>query len=102
MNKQEVIDKLYDKLNTKGRRYPKRELVSIIDPFLESIKEALEEGNEFRLANFGKFMVKAKNARKYYNIQTGKTDFTPEKKVVFFTNIVVLAQPWKMEIRQNQ
>lgn len=84
MNKQEVIDKLFDKLRSGGCRYPKWELVSIIDPFLEVIKESLEEGNEVRLTNFGKFIAKTKKGRKYYNIQTGAIAFTPDKRMIAF------------------
>lgn len=84
MNKQEIIDRLFDKLRTGGCRYPKWELNSIIDPFLEVIKETLAEGQEIRLPNFGKFAIKVQRGRKYYNIQTGKMGFTPDKRVIAF------------------
>lgn len=84
MNKQEIIDKLFDKLRSGGCRYPKWELISIIDPFLEVIKETLEEGDEVRLMNFGKFVVKTKKGRKYYNIRTGAIGYTPDKRMIDF------------------
>ena len=84
MNKQEIIDRLFDKLRNSGCRYPKWELIQIIDPFLEVLKESLEEGNEIRLTNFGKSVVKAKKGRKYYNIQTGAIGYTPDKRVIVF------------------
>ena len=84
MNKQEIIDKLFDKLRTGGCRYPKWELVSIIDPFLEVIKETLMEGDDVRLTNFGKFVVKVKKGRQYYNIQTRAMGITEDKRIIAF------------------
>lgn len=84
MNKQEIIDKLFDKLKSNDCRYPKWELISIIDPFLEVIKETLMEGDDVRLTNFGKFVVKTKKGRKYYNIQTGSMDITKDKRMIAF------------------
>ena len=84
MNKQEIIDRLFDKLKSGGCRYPKWELISIIDPFLEVIKETLEEGKDIRLTNFGKFIVKGKKGRKYYNIQKGAMGVTEDKRMIVF------------------
>lgn len=84
MNKQEIIDKLFDKLKSNGCRYPKWELVSIIDPLLEVIKETLMEGDDVRLTNFGKFVVKTKKGRQYYNIQTRAMGITEDKRIIAF------------------
>lgn len=84
MNKQEIIDKLFDKLRNSGCRYPKWELVSIIDPFLEVIKEILVNEGDVRLTNFGKFVVKTKKGRKYYNIQTGSMEIAKDKRMITF------------------
>lgn len=85
MNNQEIIDKLFDKLKSSGCRYPKWELIRIIDPFLEVIKETLEEGDHVRLTNFGKFAIKTHKGRKFYNIQSGRTEYTSDKKIIAFT-----------------
>lgn len=84
MNKQEIIDKLFDKLRNGGCRYPKWELVSIIAPFIEVIKETLVNGDDVRLTNLGKFIVKTKKGRKYYNVQTGSMDITKDKRMITF------------------
>lgn len=84
MNNQEIIDRLYHKLSSGNLRYPKWELATIIEPFLETLKEVLEEGNDIRLKNFGKFVVKVKKGRKYYNIQTGVMGVTKDKRMITF------------------
>ncbi|MEG1934682.1 MAG: HU family DNA-binding protein, partial [Rikenellaceae bacterium] len=43
-----------------------------------------EEGNDIRLKNFGKFVVKIKKGRKYYNIQTGVMGATKDKRMIVF------------------
>lgn len=84
MSNQEIIDRLYHKLSSGNLRYPKWELATIVEPFLETLKETLEEGNDIRLKNFGKFVVKVKKGRKYYNIQTGVTGATQDKRMITF------------------
>lgn len=44
----------------------------------------MEEGHEIRLTHFGKFVVKTKKGRKYYNIQTGAIGYTPDKRMIAF------------------
>lgn len=84
MNNQNIIDRLYQKLLISNHRYPKWEIASIVEPLIETIKEALEEGDEVRLKNFGKFIVKTKKERKYYNIQSGDLKITQDKKIITF------------------
>ena len=84
MNKQEIIDKLFDKLNKKGCRYPKWELYSIIDPFLEVIKESMEESEDVKLTNFGKSTVKTQKGRRHYNVNTQRNEYSSDKKMVVF------------------
>lgn len=84
LNKEELIDRLFHKLVASNTRYPKWELKNIIDPFIEVLNEALSEGNEIRIRNFGKFTIRAKKGRRFYNVQTGKMDSTSESKFISF------------------
>lgn len=84
LNKEELIDRLFHKLVASNTRYPKWELKNIIDPFIEVLNEALSEGNEIRIRNFGKFTIRAKKGRRFYNVQTGKMDTTSDTKSITF------------------
>lgn len=84
INQGELIDRLFHKLSASNTRYPKWELQSIIDPFIEVLNEALNEGNEVRIRNFGKFVFKVKKGRKFYNVQTRTMDVTSDTKYVTF------------------
>lgn len=84
LNKEELIDRLFHKLSASHTRYPKWELQGIIDPFIEVLNEALNEGNEVRIRNLGKFVFKVKKGRKFYNIQTRTMEVTSDTKYVTF------------------
>lgn len=84
MNKQQVIDKLHSHLSDKGTVYPKWELTEIVESFLEVVSDSLEQGHNVSLTNFGKFSVKTKRSRKFYNIQKRETEQAPEKRVIEF------------------
>lgn len=84
LNKEELIDRLFHKLVASNTRYPKWELKNIIDPFIEVLNEALSEGNEVRIRNFGKFAFKVKKGRKFYNVQTKTIDTTSDTKSITF------------------
>lgn len=84
LNKKELIDRLFHKLSASHTRYPKWELQNIIDPFIEVLNEALSEGDEVRIRNLGKFVIKIKKARKFYNVQTKTMDATSDSKYVTF------------------
>lgn len=85
MNKQELIDELYVKLSSGRFKYSKSELVAVIDPFIDILAEALSNGDKVRITNLGKFVVKVKKERRFYNLFTETTDYTQNKKVIVFT-----------------
>lgn len=85
MNKQQVIEKLQSHLSDKGVVYPKWELNEVVDTFLSVVLESLDQGNSVSLTNFGRFVVKTKKSRTFYNIQKGVTEQTQEKRVVEFS-----------------
>lgn len=85
MNKQQVIDKLHKHLSKQEICYQKWEIAEIINPFLSLILEELNSGNTINLSQFGKFTVKTRKSRPYYNINTGVMDSSPEKRTIAFS-----------------
>ena len=100
MSNSDIIDRLYHRLSSGNLRYPKWELATIVEPFLETLKEILEEGNDIRLKNFGKFVVKVKKGRKYYNIQTGTMDATKDKRMIVFVQHRSFDSPHKEDTKE--
>jgi len=62
----------------------KTEAMEAVELFLEHIKASLEQGNSLLLSGFGKFNVRAKNARRGRNPQTGEELLLDARRVVTF------------------
>lgn len=67
MNKTELIESVAD-MNDMA----KSEVKEVLDATIETIQDALSEGEEVVLPGFGKFSVTHRAARKGRNPQTGK------------------------------
>jgi integration host factor subunit alpha len=63
---------------------PKRESAAIVELILDEIKESLANGEEVKIAGFGNFTVRNKNARKGRNPKTGEEIGISPRKVVTF------------------
>ena len=68
MNKTEMIAKIAEKTNTS--RKPAAEM---FDAFVETVTEALKEGDSVQIIGFGTFEVKERPARTGRNPATGET-----------------------------
>ncbi|MBX3729193.1 MAG: integration host factor subunit alpha [Candidatus Sumerlaeia bacterium] len=79
MTKAEVANLLMEKTGL-GRA----ESCQAVEIFLDSIKEALQQGEKVSLVGFGTFLVKNKNPRNGRNPRTGEQIFIEEKNVVVF------------------
>lgn len=64
--------------------FTKKKSVDIIETLIEIIKATLEKGEDVLISGFGKFCVKAKNARRGRNPATGSDLILRERKVVTF------------------
>ena len=80
MTKTELIDKIH----SKTENLTKRQTEQVVDTLLESIKDALAEGDKVEIRGFGNFRVRKRDARKARNPRTGKVVEVPPKKVPFF------------------
>ena len=56
----------------------------VIDILKETVKEELSSGGNISIRNFGRFFLKTKRERKYFNIAQQKVCMTPAKRVLYF------------------
>ena len=68
MNKSQLIDKIAD-----GADISKAAAGRALDAFIETVGEALKEGDQVALVGFGTFAVRERAARSGRNPQTGAT-----------------------------
>jgi DNA-binding protein HU-beta len=79
LSKQDVINSVAD-----ATGLTKKEAGDAVDAVVNTIKNALAEGNSVGLIGFGSFEVKTRAARTGRNPQTGAELDIPEKKVPAF------------------
>ena len=79
MNKKELIESI-----AKAAEISKAAAEKALKGTLDTIQEALMNGDKVTLVGFGTFSVSKRDARQGRNPQTGKTIAIPEKKVVKF------------------
>ncbi len=79
MNKVDLINKVADKTQLK-----KKDVEVAINAMLESISEALAEGDKVQLIGFGTFETRKRAARSGRNPQTGEVISIPESLVPAF------------------
>jgi len=79
MNKGEFVDELAKKTG-----FTKKDSKKALEETVETITEALEEGNEVMFTGFGKFEPKARKATERINPQTGEKLDVPAKVVPKF------------------
>jgi DNA-binding protein HU-beta len=79
MNKNELIANVADMYEK-----PKTEVKEVLDGLLETVKDALEEGEKVELFGFGNFTISERAARKGRNPQTGDEIQIAASKVVKF------------------
>lgn len=62
----------------------KKDTEKVLNAFIDNVAEALKEGEKIQLVGFGTFEVRARQARKGRNPQTGKEIDIPAGKVPVF------------------
>ena len=63
----------------------KNQAKKVVDSFLDSVAEGLQDGGKVTLVGFGTFQVKQQSSRKGRNPQTGEEMTIPAKNVVKFS-----------------
>lgn len=79
MNKAELVSDVVARTGL-----PRKEVVHVVNAFLESLKQALVEGRRIELRGFGVFEPKRKKRRIGRNPQTLETVVIPERVVIHF------------------
>jgi integration host factor subunit beta len=79
MIKADLINKI-----AKEMSISKQEAEAGVNLFFQTIKEALERGEEIELRGFGSFRFRQRHARSGRNPRTGEPVKVPPKKVLYF------------------
>jgi integration host factor subunit beta len=79
MTKAELVERVAEKINL-----TKKQTETIVNILLNSITEALSNGDKVELRGFGSFRIRGRNPREGRNPKTGETVSIPAKKVPFF------------------
>ena len=79
MIKADLISKI-----SQGMNISKQEAETGINLFFQTIKEALQNGEEIELRGFGSFRFRQRGARPGRNPRTGNPVQVPSKKVLYF------------------
>lgn len=79
MNKKEIIASVAQRID-----YTKKDTDEVIEAFLATIIETLEQGEKVVLSGFGTFEMKTRDARQIPNPLTGKMMDIPKKKAISF------------------
>ena len=79
MTKRELVIQIAEELGV-----PQNEVARIVQTALDSVSEALVDGNRLEIRNFGVFEVKTRGGRRGRNPRTGEEVPIAEKRVVTF------------------
>ena len=85
MTKAELVEIIQDNADMS-----KTGAIDVLEGLLEIIKTTLEGGEDLKIANFGKFEVRQKNARVGRNPQTGEAITIESRQVVTFRAAALL------------
>lgn len=89
LTKKDIVSKIYDKTN-----FSQKEIRETVQLTLEAIQEALIEGKNVELRNFGVFEVQVRQAR------VGRNPNQPEKDVIIPKRAVIKFKSGK-ELRKG-
>ncbi|MDX1555853.1 MAG: integration host factor subunit alpha [Xanthomonadales bacterium] len=79
LTKADIADRLFEEVGLN-----KREAKEFVDAYFESIRAALEEGENVKLSGFGNFQLREKKQRPGRNPKTGEEIPISARRVVTF------------------
>jgi integration host factor subunit alpha len=85
MTKAEIVEQIYEQVG-----FSKKESAELVEKVFQTIKETLSGGEKVKISGFGNFVVRAKNARKGRNPQTGQEILLDARRVLTFKPSLVL------------
>jgi len=89
MLKNDLVDMVAKKMDG----YMKKDIGQVIDIILETITDALAEGQRVEIRGFGSFSVRQRRARTTKNPRTGKIMEIPPRKNLHFAMSKSLKEP---------
>ena len=89
MLKKDLIDKVTSQMDG----YLKKDIATAIDIVLDTIIEALIQGQRVEIRGFGSFSVRSRKARSTKNPKTGEIMNIPERRTLHFTMSKSLKDP---------
>lgn len=81
MTKADLVDQIYEAI---GPGVTKKDCASVVDAFLNAVKQALAEERRIELRGFGTFEVRYRKARTARNPRTGEPVEVPPRAVPVF------------------
>jgi len=85
MTKSDIVETVYQNVG-----FTKKRAAEVVNLILDTMKEALEEGEKVKISGFGNFEIREKDARKGRNPQTGQEITISERRVLTFKPSQVL------------
>ena len=79
LTKADIADRLFNEVGLN-----KREAKEFVDAYFETIRQALESGENVKLSGFGNFQLRLKNQRPGRNPKTGEEIPISARRVVTF------------------
>ncbi|MBX9702899.1 MAG: integration host factor subunit beta [Silvanigrellaceae bacterium] len=79
-----IKSELIASLSSKFSHLPEREIKEVVDCIIETMVNALEEGQKIEIRDFGVFSIKNMKERNARNPKTGETVLTPASRKVHF------------------
>jgi len=79
LTKADIADRLFNEVGLN-----KREAKEFVDAYFETIRQALESGENVKLSGFGNFQLREKNQRPGRNPKTGEEIPISARRVVTF------------------
>ncbi len=84
MKKQDLINKIYERVNKDSSRFTKNDITQIYNEIFNEIACQLKNGETIEISTLGKFEVKKRKARQGRNPMTGDKMLIPESNAVRF------------------
>ena len=79
LTKADLVEQIHTQLE-----YSQKESLAMVDSVLSILKQTLESGEDVKIAGFGKFEVRQKNARRGRNPQTGEAITIEARRIINF------------------
>ncbi|PLX40350.1 MAG: integration host factor subunit alpha [Deltaproteobacteria bacterium] len=85
MTKSDIVEAVYQNVG-----FTKKRAAEVVNLILDTMKDALEDGDKVKISGFGNFEIRMKDARKGRNPQTGDEITISERRVLSFKPSQVL------------